>query len=350
MKIPVPVAREFCRAQLAALGVEPDIAADVATHLVESDRAGYSSHGISILPKYRQTAREGTLHINARPLCRRDEGVQLSYDGGQGFGQYIGKQVFDAAVERARAAGLCALTVSHSHHLGRMGHYGEQVTAQGMILLAYSNVVNRAPVVAPFGGREARLTTNPLCFALPLPGGRPALVLDMATSQAAINRVRVIAERGEQVAPGTLIDAQGNPTTDARALFTDPPGALLPFGGHKGYGLGLVTELLAGLLSGGGTVHPANQHGASAAINNLFALVIDPARFVDPQWMAQEAAAFIDYLHACPPAPGFESVQYPGEYEARSRAAHTETIEIGEPTVRALAALAAELGTAPLAA
>lgn len=349
MNISLSDAIAFCRAQLAALGTPAHIAVDVAEHLVEADRAGYPSHGISILPKYRQAIDDGHLHAAAEPQCRRADGVQLAYDGLLGFGQHVGKRAFAAAVERARLGGLCAVTVARTHHFGRMGHYGEQVSGQGMVLLAWSNVIGRGPMVAPFGGSQARLTTNPVCFALPLPG-RPALVLDMATSQIAINRARILAERGEPAAAGTLIDARGRPTTDPQVMFADPPGVLLPFGGHKGYGLGLVTELLAGLLSGGGTVQPAHQHGASVATNNLFALVIDPARFADPQWIEREAAAYIDYLHACPPAPGFAAVQYPGEFEARNRAAHADFIEIDDPTWHALQALASDLGTAPLAA
>jgi L-lactate dehydrogenase len=348
MNIPLPAALDFCRAQLAALQVEPAIAEDVATHLVGADQAGYASHGLSILPRYRQAIADGPLVPNAQARLLRDDGMLMAWDGALGFGQHVGKAVVAAAMARARARGSCVLTLRHVHHLGRMGSYGEQAAAGGLALLAWTNVIGRPAMVAPFGGRQARLTTNPMCFALPLPGREP-LVLDMATSQIAMNRVRVLAAAGEPVPAGALVDAQGRPTTDGRVMEAEPPGALLPFGGHKGYGLGLVTELLAGLLSGGGTVTPEHQHGATVATNNLFALVIDPAQLADPAWLEREAAAYIDYLHGCPPAPGFAAVQYPGEYEAGNRARHAAAIELDAATIASLQALAAALGTAPLA-
>ncbi len=347
MKIPVPAALAFCRAQLAALDVPEAVAADVAAHLVGADQAGYPSHGLSILPRYRQALADGSVRADAQPQCLRDDGVQLAFDGGLGFGQHIGRLAIDAALARAAQTGLCALTLRHSHHLGRMGHYGEQVSAAGMVLLAFSNVIGRGPMVAPFGGSQPRLTTDPLCIAIPLGDGRDPFVLDIATSQIALNKVRVLSARGEPVPAGTLIDARGLPSTDGAVMFADPPGALLPFGGHKGYGLGLATELLAGLLSGGGTVQPDNQQGASLATNNLFALVIDPSRFADPGWLAGEAQAYIDYLLRCPPQPGAGAVQYPGQYEAAQRRRHAQTIELDAPTLAALSRLAAELGTAP---
>lgn len=157
---------------LVAQGVPEDIATDVARHVVESDRVGYASHGLSILPNYHRVLRQGLLVPDARPVLAKDAGPLLAYDGRHGYGQHVGKVVIDAAIARARALGMCVLTLRHSHHLGRMGHYGEQVAHAGLVLLAFTNVINRAPTVAPYGGAQARLTTNPLCFAGPLPGGR----------------------------------------------------------------------------------------------------------------------------------------------------------------------------------
>lgn len=347
MWVAVSAALAFCRAQLLALDTPPAIADEVAAHLVGADQAGYASHGLSILPRYRQAIAAGQLRPAAEARLLHDAGALVAWDGGHGFGQHVGRQVLADAIARARVHGSCVLGLRQVHHLGRMGAYGEQVAAAGLVLLAWTNVIGRTPMVAPFGGGQARLTTNPLCFALPLPGRAP-LVLDMATSQIAMNRVRVLAAAGQPVPAGALIDARGRPTTDGRVMEADPPGALLPFGGHKGYGLGLVTELLAGLLTGGGTVRPAHQHGACVAINNLFALVLDPAHLADPDWLREEADAYIRYLLDCPPLQGGSGVQYPGQFEADQRVRHAEAIELDAPTVAALQALAAELGTAPL--
>ena len=267
----------------------------------------------------------------------------LAYDGHNGLGQYVGKVVIEQAIERTQAHGQCILTLRRSHHLGRMGHYGEMVAAKGLILLAFTNVINRAPTVAPFGGARACLTTNPLCFAGPLPGGRPPFIVDMATSSIAVNKARVLAAKGEQAPPGSLIDAQGNPTTDPGALFADPPGALLPFGGHKGYAMGLVAELLAGVLSGGGTIQPEHPRNG-VATNNMFALLLDPQVDFNTDWRSMEVGAFIDYLHACPPQPGVDGVQYPGEYEARNRELNADSLEFAPPIWEGLKKLAADLG------
>jgi len=277
MKISVQDAHTLGTRLLAAQGVPEDIAADVADHLVESDRCGYTSHGLSILSSYRRALQNGHVKGAARAECLSDRGGLLVFDGHGGFGQHVGKTAMQAGIERVRQSGHCILTLRHAHHLGRMGHYGEMVAAAGYVLLSFTNVINRPPMVAPYGGKVARLTTNPLCFAGPMPNGRPPLVVDMATSAVAFNKTRVAAEKGEPLPPGCLIDADGLPTTDASVMFADPPGALLPFGAHKGYALGVVAELLAGVLSGGGTLQP-DPPANGVAINNLFAVLIDPVQ------------------------------------------------------------------------
>ncbi len=336
----LPAAVEFATRLVQAMGAPDTVARDVAEHLVASDQAGYPSHGLSILPGYHAAALKGGIAVAAGPECIRDEGPVLGFDGHMGFGQHVGKIVFARALERARKNGLCVLTLRDSCHLGRMGHYGEQAVAGGMALLAFTNVLGRAAMVAPFGGREPRLTTNPLCFAWPLADGRAPFVLDMATSAIALNKARVLAARGEPAPADALIDADGRPTTDASVMTRAPSGAILPFGGHKGYGLGVAVELLAGLLSGAGTVRPERQQGETFAANNLFALVVDPARFADPKWLSGEAGAYIDYLRSCPPQPGFDAVRYPGEYEAAQRARHADAIELDTATAAALRQLA----------
>ncbi|KOF53789.1 MULTISPECIES: Ldh family oxidoreductase [unclassified Achromobacter] len=343
MKLPIPQALEYGRRVLLAQGAPDDIARVVAEHLVESDRVGYTSHGLSILSSYRRTLQSGQVRADGRPERVNDRGAMLAYDGHMGLGQYVGKVVIEDAIARTREHGQCIVTLRNSHHLGRMGHYGELVAAQGLILLAFTNVTNRPPTVAPFGGARACLTTNPLCFAGPLPGGRPPFIVDMATSSIAVNKARVLAARNEPAPAGSLIDARGNPTTDPQALFTDPPGALLPFGGHKGYALGLVAELLAGVLSGGGTIQP--EHPRSGVVtNNLFAIVLDPQVDFNADWRTHEVAAFVDYLQACPPQPGVDRVQYPGEYEARNRELNADALDFDAPIYEGMKRLAAELG------
>ncbi|MCD0503364.1 Ldh family oxidoreductase [Bordetella petrii] len=345
MKISLSQAHAYGQRVLAALGAPPDIAEAVAQHLVESDRVGYTSHGLSILGNYRRVLADGLARADARPELVNDRGAMVAFDGRHGLGQYVGKVIIQEAIQRTQTHGQCIVTLRHSHHLGRMGHYGEMVAAQGLILLAFTNVINRAPTVAPFGGARACLTTNPLCFAGPLPGGRPPLIVDMATSSIAVNKARVLAANGEAAPPGSLIDAQGNPSTSPGVLFEDPPGALLPFGGHKGYAMGVVAELLAGVLSGGGTIQPDNPRNG-AATNNMFAILLDPQVDFNTDWRTLEVGAFIDYLHACPPQPGVDQVQYPGEYEARNRQRNADALTFDEPIWQGMVKLATDLGVA----
>ncbi|MEJ8814182.1 Ldh family oxidoreductase [Variovorax ureilyticus] len=330
---------------LTAQGVPDDIASDVAEHLVESDRCGYTSHGLSILPSYRKSMQGDHLHGDARAECIADHGGLLMYDGHGGFGQHVGKVVMQAGIERVKQTGHCILTIRHSHHLGRMGHFGEMAAAAGYVLLSFTNVINRPPMVAPYGGKVARLTTNPVCFAGPMPNGRPPLVVDMATSAVAFNKTRVAAEKGEPLPEGCIIDADGLPTTDASVMFADPPGAILPFGAHKGYALGVVAELLAGVLSGGGTIQPENPRDGMA-VNNMFAVLIDPAMEFGLEWKSAEVEGFLDYLHDTPPAPGFDRVQYPGEYEAQNRERNATHLEMAPAIWRSLSGLAESLGVA----
>ncbi|GJG93762.1 hypothetical protein CBA19C6_04755 [Cupriavidus pauculus] len=214
MKLSTASARTFARNILIAQNVPEDIADDVAEHLVESDRSGYVSHGISILPNYRRAIEGQSVNCAGRAECVMDRDMLMVFDGHGGFGQHIGKTVMLQAIDRVRQHGHCIVTLRRSHHLGRMGHYGEMVAQAGLVLLSFTNVINRPPVVAPFGGRVPRLTTNPLCFSGPMPNGRPPLVVDIATSAIAINKARVLAEKASRP-PST---ASSTPTATRRPM------------------------------------------------------------------------------------------------------------------------------------
>ena len=333
----------FSKSLLTVQGVPDDIAQDVALHLVESDRVGHSSHGLSILPNYCLALQDGHVDRQGRAELASDRGTVLHFNGHNGFGQHVGKVVMQQAIARATELGQCFITLRHSHHLGRIGQYGEMVADAGMILLAFTNIINRRPLVAPFGGTQACLMTNPLCIAGPLPGGRPHFLADMATSLIAVNKARVLAAKGERAPAGSLIDAQGCPVDDPGVLFAEPSGALLPFGGHKGYALNLVIELLAGGLSGGGFVEESHERSNRIATNNMFAILINSKMNFDTDWCTPQVATFIHRLHACPPQPGVTEVQYPGEYEANNRARQATTLIFDSSTWNALVDLAREL-------
>jgi uncharacterized oxidoreductase len=292
----------------------------VAENLVLANLSGHDSHGVGMLPNYIPAAIEGRLKVNQSVRVDGDFGAVLNLDGGMGYGQVIGREAMDLGIGRARETGCCIVALRNSHHLGRIGEWGEQCAAAGLVSTHYVNVVGRPPMVAPHGGGDARFLTNPYCCALPAtePGGDP-IVLDMATSRIAMGKVRVAMNKGEQVAPGTLIDAQGHATTDPRTAFVAPTGAILPFGEHKGFGLAVIAELLAGAFTGGSTMK-ADSWAPNTITNNMFSVIVDPARLGGADTWRREVQAFVDFVRASPKAPGSEGVQLAGEPERRTRA------------------------------
>jgi uncharacterized oxidoreductase len=206
--------------------------------------------------------------------------------------------------------------VRHANHIGRLGRYVEQVARQEMIGALFVNMHGGGVIVVPWGGRQARLGTNPLAVGVPTAGGQP-LVLDMTTSVVAEGKVRVLRNRGEGVPEGWVVDAEGRPTEDPAAFYGPPRGSLLPFGGaagHKGYGLNLVVELLGGALSGAGCAGQSRRNG-----NGALLLVLDISHFVPLEDFYQEMEEFAAFVKSSPRAAGFDEILLPGEMEARQR-------------------------------
>lgn len=292
----------------------------VADNLVLANLSGHDSHGVGMLPQYILAAVEKRLVVNQSVRVTGDAGAILNLDGGMGYGQVIGHEAMELGIRRARETGACIVALRDSHHIGRIGHWGEQCAAAGMLSMHYVNVVGRPALVAPFGGSDARFATNPYCCAIPAtePGGEP-IVLDMATSKIAMGKVRVAMNKGEEVAPGTLIDSHGNPTNDPKTMFTPPIGAILAFGEHKGYGLAVIAELLAGAFTGGSTMKPG-AWAKNTITNNMFSVIVDPARLGGADSWQRETQAFVDFVKASPKAPGSDGVQVAGEPERRYRA------------------------------
>jgi uncharacterized oxidoreductase len=289
----------------------------VAENLVMANLLGHDSHGVGMIPRYVSALLEGGLSANAHAEIRLDTGSLLALDGKQGYGQVIGMEAMQLAIERARRHGSCVMTLGNAHHLGRIGHWAEMAVAQGLVSIHFVNVISHARVAA-YGGADARFGTNPMCVGIPIPGGAPFL-LDMATSAVAQGKMRVAHNKREKVAPGQLIDDQGRPTDDPRYAVVPPLGAILPFGGYKGYGVALACELLGGALSGGGTWHYA-ESSKQRVLNGMLAIVIDPAKLGAKDRFEAEARQFLEWLRKTPPAPGFEKVRVAGEPEREYRA------------------------------
>ena len=313
---PQPLTRAI-EAIVAAGGSEPREARLVADNLVLANLLGHDSHGVGMMPRYVSALLEGGLSANRHPEVKADGGTLLALDGCQGYGQVIGLEAMELAIERARRHGSCVMTLANAHHLGRIGHWAEMAVAQGLISIHFVNVISHARVAA-HGGADARFGTNPLCIGIPLPGEAPFL-LDMATSAVAQGKMRVAHNKGEKVPPGLLIDERGHPSEDPRYAVVPPLGAILPFGGHKGYGVALACELLGGALSGGGTWH-YGESSKQRVLNGMLAIVIDPSRLDGGARFAGESRQFLDWLRQSPVAPGFDKLRIAGEPERETRA------------------------------
>ncbi len=305
------------RAIVAAAGSHDGEAAQVAANLVEANLRGHDSHGVGMVPRYIDAVLEGGLAVNAHVAVRQDSGALLTLDGRQGYGQVIGQEAMELGASRAKAHGVCVVGLAHSHHLGRIGQWAEQCVEHGLVSIHFVNVLSR-PIVAPFGGRDARLGTNPFCVGIPRPGGEPIL-LDFATSKIAQGKTRVAYNKGLAIEPGTLIDDHGEPTTNPRYTVVEPIGALLPFGEHKGAGLALICELLGGALAGGATGRAVSD-GRRRVLNSMFSILVDPDRLGTAANLAEELEGFVAYATASPPQPGVGRVRTPGEPERETKA------------------------------
>ena len=245
----------------------------MADHLVEANLMGHDSHGVIRVAPYIELLRSGKWTANRHIEIVTDAGPVVVVDGGQGLGQVIAKEAIELGIVRARAHGVAVVGVRNSGHMGRIGAWAEQAAAAGLVSLHFVNTTGFGIQVAPFGGSDRRLSVNPIALGVPRPGEEP-LIHDMSTGTIAAGKIRVARNKGELLPEGAIIDHRGRPTRDPEAFFTEPPGALTTAAGHKGYGLALFVEVLAGALTGGGSGHPDNP-SADRPINNL---LVDPDR------------------------------------------------------------------------
>ncbi|HRA21947.1 MAG TPA: Ldh family oxidoreductase [Usitatibacteraceae bacterium] len=296
---------------LAGLGLEARDAADCARILVLGELMGLSTHGVGRIESYGERIDLGG--IKARPAIRveRVAPAMARVDGDNGVGPLVGMRALQAAIALARETGVGAVFARASNHFGPVAPYSLIAAEAGFASIIGSNATT---TIAPTGGREARLGNSPVGFCVPNPGGRP-VILDMALSMVARAKIRNAAKRGESIPPTWATDREGNPTTDPKAALD---GFLLPIGGHKGYGLALIVDLFAGLLSGAAYLtHVSSWSDNPEAPQDLghFFFVIDASRLGPADWLAARMRDFAAILHDTPPADPAAPVLLPGEIE-----------------------------------
>lgn len=335
----------FAQQLLAAGGISAEDAALTAASLVDANLKGYDSHGVMRIPYYVQAVKDGEV-APGEQLTILDEGPsRIVADANWGLGQVQAMRLVKLLAAKAHDAGMGLGTMMHCGHIGRLGEYCEKTAADGLVSMLMVNSHGGAVRVAPPGGKAPRLSTNPL--AIGVPHGDAPLVLDFSTSATAEGKVRVKKIAGQPCPEGWLIDNEGRPTCDPSTLYGNPPGAILPMGGaqaYKGFGLGLMIEILTGALSGGNCAKtvPYPKKG-----NCVFILLIDPARFGGASHFQSEVSQLVEYVKSCPRVGGCEEIILPGDPERRLAAQRRQSgIVLDDENWNALIKLAKTLGVA----
>ena len=295
-----------------------DAEAEVVTQsMINANLVGHDSHGVIHLLKYVREIEDSLIQPAAPIEVKRESPSMAVLDGNWGFGPMIATHAVKLAVQKAKQTDVSSVAVFRSNEVGRLGGYALIAAEENMIAFLTANDHGGGQSVAPFGGIEGRLSTNPIAWAIPVEGRNPIL-LDMSTSVVAAGKIRVKKHRQETAPEGWIIDARGNSTTNVDDFYGPPPGALLPFGGiaaQKGFGLSLVVDILSGALSGA----RCSRWGESRVGNGLFVMAINIASFVDLPDFYEEVAQFIEYVKSAKRAPGVEQILMPGERGARER-------------------------------
>jgi len=324
----------------AALGVPEGDAAWVGRLLVRANLRGHDSHGVIRIPQYVGSIRKGDTNPRPALTVLAETPTTAIVDGDLGLGQVVARRAAEVALDKAARLGLAAVGTRRSNHIGRLADYAELAAERGFVGLVWANAPTAHSVV-PFGGLSRRLSTNPLAIAVPGPDGGVAVSVDMATSIVAEGKVRVKRNRKEPLPTGWAIDPAGRPVTDSEAFYGPPRAGLLPVGGHKGTALGLIVEVLGGILSGEG----AMGERTGPVHNGTFLLLIEVARFLPLVDFTGQVTDLVQWVKSAAPAPGVKEVLVPGEPEARSEAQRrAHGIPVEAETWRQIEEIAAELG------
>ena len=301
-----------------AAGVERDEAGIVAEHLVQANLVGHDSHGVLRIPEYLAWMEAGDVVPGQHISITQETEVLAVMEGGWGFGQVIGLEAIEVAMDKAREGGVGIIAVSECGHIGRVGHYPYLAAEQGLVTVMFVNTHGGGKLAAPWGGRGRRLSANPISVGIPRQEDEP-LVLDMATSAIADGKLKDMHNRGVPAPAGCIVDADGNPTTDPAAYIGPPEGALLPFGGHKGFGLSFVIDVLAGALSGAG----CSREGVDRIGNGFLAIVIQPGLMREGGGFFADVEGLVRHVKGSDLAAGFDEILAPGEPEIRTRQKRT---------------------------
>ncbi len=298
-----------------AAGCQPAEAQRVALRLTEANLVGHDSHGVIRVATYVQWLQAGKVLADRSMQIVVENDAMAVVDGQYGFGQTIGEQAVRLGIEKCSRHGVSVIALRNSGHLGRIGDWPLMAAEAGKMSLHFVNTTGAGILVAPFGGINRRLSANPIAAGVPLAGRRPML-LDISTCTLAEGKIRVALNKGVAVPEECIIDSHGQPTTDPKVFYGTPPGAILPIAGHKGYGLAMLCEIMAGALTGGGCSDPAK---ADRVINGMLSIYLDPSFFQSDANFQADIARFIAWVKSSEKTDPNGEILIPGDIEDRTK-------------------------------
>jgi L-2-hydroxycarboxylate dehydrogenase (NAD+) len=344
--VPAEALAAFITRAFEAVDMPGADARKVALLMAEADVIGSEGHGVFRLPAYVKRIRAGGINLRPDIRVERERAAMAVLNGDNAMGHLVMSAAAELAIAKAASAGVGWVGVHHSNHAGPAALYAKMPLAHDMIGLYVA--VGNANHLPPWGGTEMLLSTNPVAIAVPAKE-RPPIVLDMATTVAAYGKVKVKAQRGEEMPIGWMIDRDGQPLTDSSRAAE---GFLLPIGGPKGYGLGLMFGILAGVLNGaafGRGVIDFNADFVTPTNTGQFVLALDVAAFMDVDAFKAEVDDAWATMKSSPTLPGFDEIRLPGERSGRvAETRRKEGVPLHPELDQALATLAAELAIEPL--
>ena len=296
-----------------ASGCSDEDAYTITNHLVESSLFGHDSHGSLRLYEYVHQILDGTFNPQGKPQIIQERACTATVDGNGALGQVGAAYATELAIQKAKTHGIASIGLRNTSHVGRVGAYPLAMARQGLVGLAFVNAGRLGRQIAPYGGIDGKLSTNPIAFAAPRQNDNPIMV-DMTTSVTAEGKVRVAENRGVHVPEGWIIDHDGRTTTDPIAFTGNPPGAILPLGGvvaYKGYCLSFVVEIMGGALGGQGTAAGETVMQSNGVLLTAYSI----EHFTDLATYYKEVEGLINHVHTSRIDPSIGAIQLPGEPE-----------------------------------
>jgi len=305
--------KRFTQSVFVASGSPIDEAALISEHLIQANLMGYDSHGVIRICQYVADVKKGRIVPGAPITLKNQTDTTAVVDCGWNFGQVGGYRALQCAIEKAQTHHISMVVTQRCGHAGRLGAYTQAAAEQGFVALGFCNSPpGDGHFVAPWGGREGRLSTNPMSFAIPC-GTEPPILGDFSTAQTPEGKLRLYLNQKKPLPAGWIVDAAGNASTDAADFYGPPRGAILPFGGelgYRGFALGLLVETLGGLIAGTSSVQPLPGNG-------LCLIVINVTAFLPSDTFAALTKELRDYVKSCPPDENHREITLPGELDFR---------------------------------